>query len=163
MSTTTRVPVPRWLARAGLAWSLACIACAIWWLLDPESAPLPASDDPVSLLGYLQPRPGAALCLAFAVLGAVVAARSGRPGREDVSRGAVVAGAAAAVFFGIVAPDIQLLTVLGYLMALLGVPVIVTLLVTGARRHRANLFVLALIGAAIAAGIAAGEIGAPTV
>jgi hypothetical protein len=80
-----------------------------------------------------------------------------------VSRGAVVAGAAAAVFFGIVAPGIQLLTVLGYLMALLGVPVIVTLLVTGARRHRANLFVLALIGAAIAAGIAAGEIGAPTV
>ena len=91
MSTATSVPVPRWLARVGLAWALACIMCATWWLFDPASAPLPTSDDPVSLLGYLQPRPGAALCLAFALLATVVAARSGRRGREDVSRGAVVA------------------------------------------------------------------------
>ena len=162
MSTSTGVPVPRWLARAGVAWSLACIVCATWWLFDPGSAPLPTSDDPVSLLGYLQPRPGAALCLGFALLGTVVAALSGRRGQE-VSRGAVVAGAAATAFFGVVAPDIQLLSVLGYSMALLGVPVVVTLLVAGALRHRTNLVVLAVIGAAIAAGIAAGEIGAPTV
>jgi hypothetical protein len=147
------------LRLAGLAWSVACAAMATWWLLDPASAPLP-SETPVSLLGYLGPRAGAVLWLAFAVLGVLASAVPARGGAAY--RFVVGAGAASALFFGVVAPDIQLLSVLGYSMALLGGPVVVALLVAGARRHRANLVVLALIGAAVAAGVATGEIGEPT-
>jgi hypothetical protein len=168
METNTVIPRPATgrrrtatdrLRLAGLAWSLTCAGVVTWWLFDPASVPLP-SETPVSLLGYLGPRAGAALCLAFAVIGVLVAAV---PARGEVSSRVVVgAGAAVALFFGVVAPDIQLLSVLGYSMALLGGPVVVALLVAGACRHRANLVVLALIGAAVAAGVLTGDIGEPT-
>lgn len=160
MSTATTERVPGWLRPTGLVWSVMCAAMATWWLIDPGAAPLPTSDGPVSLLGYLEPRTGAVLCLVFAVLGLLVVAAPARG--SAVSRGVVAAGAASAVFFGVVAPDIQLLSVLGYSMALLGGPVIVALLLAGAPRHPANGVVLALIGAAVAVGFATGEVGAPT-
>lgn len=163
MSTATDPRIPTWQPRAAVVYSLACTGLAFWWLLDPATYPLHQSDAPVSLLGYLEPRAGAAVCLGFGLVGTVVAARLLHSGQRAAPAGVIAAGAAASLFFTVVAPDIQLLSVLGYAMALLGGPVIVGLLVVGARRHRANLVVLALIGTAVGVGVATGEIGAPTV
>jgi hypothetical protein len=82
---------------------------------------------------------------------------------RELPKGVVAVGATVSLFFGVLAPDIQMLSVLGYTMALLGGPVLVGLLLAGAGRRRANLVVLALICAAVAVGVAAGEIGSPTV
>jgi hypothetical protein len=150
------------LPRIALAWSLACSGLAAWWVSDPSRNPLHTSDEPVSLLGLLQPRTGALVCLAFGLLATAVAARLVRASRGRVPTGVIGLGAATCVFFGAVAPDIQLLAFLGYAMALLGGPVLVGLLLAGARRHRVNLVALALIGTAVGVGVVTGHIGSPT-
>ncbi len=162
MSTGLAGGRPRRLHRVVLAWSLACVAISCWWLVDPSAYSLRADDEPVSLLGYVQPRTGAVLCLVFGLVAAAVAARLLHTARGAEPRSLVAAAAAGCLFFGVVAPDIELLSVLGYAMALLGGPVLVGLLLVGAARRRANLVVLALIAAAVGVGVAAGEIGSPT-
>jgi hypothetical protein len=162
MSTAAAGRPSHRLHRVVLAWALACIGVSCWWLFDPSAYSLRPPDEPVSLLGYLQPRTGAVLCLAFGLVAAAVAARLVSTARGAEPGSVLVAAAASSLFFGVVAPDIELLSVLGYATALLGGPVLVGLLLAGARRHRANLVVLVLIGAAVCAGVAAGQIGSPT-
>ena len=163
MSTAREPRSPTWLSGTAVVYSLACTGLASWWLLDPAAYPLHQSDAPVSLLGYLEPRAGAAVCLGFGLVATIAALRLFNSGGPGAPVGVVAAGAAASFFFIVVAPDIQLLSVLGYAMALLGGPVIAGLLIAGARRHRTNLVVLALIGTAVGVGVATGHIGSPTV
>ncbi|MGL5851422.1 MAG: hypothetical protein ACRCZD_11635 [Phycicoccus sp.] len=155
----------RW-PRMAFAWSLACTTLGLWWVVDPAAYPLDDGVDPepVSLLDAVGPRAGAAVCLAVGLIGmltAAVLARATPAGRP--ARAAVVSSGVLAALLLVVAPDVQVLSVLGYAMALLGPPVVVTLLVAGARRHPRNLVVVALLALAVAVGVAAGEVGAPTV
>jgi len=149
------------------AWSVACVALATWWLLDPSVAPLPAVDDPVSLLGPLDARAGAWVCLGGGVAGVVASAAlwrfSGdrRRSRRD-PKTPLGLGGLAAILPVVGAPDIQPLCVLGYVMALLGLPALAVLLLAGARHHRRNWLVLAVIAAAVAVGVVTGQVGGPT-
>ncbi len=152
------------LLLATTVWSLACAGLGLWWLLDPAAWVLDdVTDQPSSLMAILPPRGGALLFLTLGLAGAgltvlVGRARVGAAGR----RAFAVAGATLAVFFGVVAPDLQLLSFLGYALAILGGPILVGVLIAGARRHPGNLVVLGLVAAAVGVGIALGEVGAPT-
>ncbi|MGY1810603.1 hypothetical protein ACI8AF_24815 [Blastococcus sp. SYSU D00669] len=154
---------PRFAVAAGL-WSLACAALGLWWLLDPARYVLDdVADRPTSLPAALPPEAGSALLLALGLAGAVLAVllgryRDGAPGRRALAG----AGFALAATAGVVAPDLQLLSLLGYALALLGGPVLVAVLAAGARRSRGNLLVLLAIAAAVGVGVLTGQIGEPT-
>jgi hypothetical protein len=105
----------------------------------------------------------AAAFAALGVLGIPLALALGRARRDARGRTALpAAGATYAVVLGVVVPDVQLLAVLGYALALAGPPVVVVLLAAGARRSPRNLLALAVIAGAVALGVLVGEIGAPT-
>ena len=161
-------------------WSLICAALGLWWLLDPAAYLL---DDPfgrrTSLMMVIPTDVGGPL---FLVLGLAAAAvclllqrrhrvssphrvdsfRAGAGGRSAGGTALVVAGATLALFFGVAVPDVQVLAVLGYAVVLLGGPILVGLLILGTRRHPGNLLVLLVVAIAISVGIAAGQIGEPT-
>lgn len=156
-------PTSRLSVTAGV-WSLLCAALGLWWLLDPAAYVL---DDhaghPTSLMTVLPRGAGALLFFVLGLAGAAVAVHLPRTCSGTARRRALMtAGAALAVFFGVAVPDLQMLSVLGYALALLGGPILAGILVAGVRRHPRNLFVLLLMAAAIGVGAAAGEIGEPT-
>ncbi len=154
----SRLPV------AAGSWSLLCAGLGLWWLLDPAAYAL---DDhtgrPTSLMTVVPPGAGALLILVLGLAGAAVAGLLPRARRGTAGRRALVsAGAVLAAFFGVAVPDLQLLAVLGYALAILGGPILVAILVAGVRRHPRNLVVLLLLATAVGVGIGAGEIGEPT-
>jgi hypothetical protein len=153
-----------WLMSATLLWSAAWSVLALWWTLAPGSYVLdaPGSDEPTSLPMILPPEAGSALFLALGLVGMMLAVllarvRRGQRGRVPV----LVTGAAYAAFFGLLVPDIQLLSFLGYPLALFGGPILIVILIAGARRHRWNLVVLLVIATVIGIGVVLGEIGKP--
>jgi hypothetical protein len=153
------------LTVAAALWSLGCAALGLWWLLDPGAYVLDdGSDEPTSLMMILPARAGSLLFLVLGLAGAGVALSLGRQRDDGTGRRALLAaGAALAVFFGVVAPDLQLLSLLGYALAILGGPILIVVLLAGARRHPGNLLGLLVIAAAIGLGVALGQIGEPTV
>ena len=152
--------LPAWAA----GWSLTCAALGLWWLLDPGAYVLDdVSDEPTSLMMALPPAAGSVLFLVLGLVGAGLAVSLARVRPGGARRRALAAGGAGvAVFFGVVVPDVQVLSLLGYALAILGGPILVTVLVAGSRRHRRNHLVLALIAAAVGIGVVTGLIGAST-
>ena len=164
MSAPVRLAVSSRLAVAAAAWSLVCAALGLWWLVDPEGYVLDdVSDEPTSLMMVLPPAAGSVLFVVLGLVGAALAVSFARVRPGGAPRGALVAGGAGfALFFGVVVPDVQVLSLLGYALVILGGPVLVAVLVAGSRRHRANHLVLALIAAAVGIGVVTGQIGTPT-
>ncbi|GAA2726386.1 hypothetical protein [Cellulomonas aerilata] len=156
---------PRTVAAAA-AWSAGCAALALWWLVRPGDYVLDdgISPTPSSPLALVEPRPAAAALLVLGLLGVPLAIALGRLRAGDRARGPLLAaGGVVTIVLGVLVPDVQLLSFLGYAMALAGPPVLVVLLAVGARRSPRNLLALAAVGAAITIGVLAGEIGSPTV
>lgn len=154
------------LAAVAAAWSAGCAALGLWWLLVPGAYPLDRGGTGSSS-GLVEIVPAQMASWAFLVLGVAgigLAVLLGQAGaRAAGGRALLAAGAGYAVVFGILVPDVQLLAVLGYLIALTGPGVLVVLLAVGARRHPRNLLVLMVIGLGVLAGLLAGQIGEPTV
>lgn len=165
-SHRSRAPLARdRLALAAVVWSLLVAALGLRWLLEPAAYPLGpvGSDQPTALLAVVPPATVSTVLLALGLLGvALVPAlrglRAGSRGRRVV----LTTGAAYTVVFGVLVPDVQVLSFLGYALALAGPPVLVVVLVLGARRSPRNLVVLAAIALAVAGGVLAGAIGEPT-
>ena len=161
-------PLVRALPALAAAWSVVCAALGLWWLLDPGAYPLdPGPTGPSgqaqSLVGLLAPRAAAAAFLALGLLGVPLAgALTGLRPSAPARRPLLAAGATLALVLGVLVPDVRLLSILGYALALAGPPVLVVLLVVGARRSPVNWVVLAVIGIGVLAGVLAGQIGEPT-
>ncbi|MFB9906354.1 hypothetical protein [Allokutzneria oryzae] len=133
-----------------LFWSLLATAFGLWWAVDTTAYPFGANDSRPgggSLLAFVDVRVGAIVLLALGVLG-VAAALSLRRG---IGRAVVPwLGGLHAVLFGLCVPDMQVVILVGYLVALVGPIVLVVALVAGALRSlRSSLIVfggLILIG-----------------
>lgn len=147
-------------------WSALCAAAAIWWLFEPDAYVLDegVSEEPSGLMMLIPPRVGAVAFLLVGVLGIGVAAALARVGRHSPTRGLVLgAGAVLALVLAVAVPDVQLLSFLGYALAILGGPILLVLLLAGVARHRRNLVWLGVLALAVGVGVALGEIGEPTV
>lgn len=159
-------PAPsRRLVAAATAWSAVAVALGLWWLLDPAAYPLGPrlSEDPSGLVQLVPRAVVATTLLVLGVAGAPLATGLGRvTGDRRGRRALLAAGAGYAVVLVVLVPDVQVLAVLGYLVALSAPLVVVALLTAGARRHPRNLIPLAVIGAAVLVGVLTGHIGAPT-
>ena len=165
MTASAPAPAPSRLPAWATAWSLTCAAFGLWWLLDPGAYVLDdVSDEPTSLMMVLPPAAGAVLFLVLGLVGAGLAVSLAQVGPGGSGRRALVAGGTGfAVFLGVAVPDVQVLSLLGYALAILGGPILVAVLLAGARRDRRNHLALALMAGAIGIGVATGQIGAPTV
>lgn len=156
---------PGRLVTGAVAWSALAVALGAWWLLDPGAYPLDRSvSGAPSGLVMLVPRVVAAgTLLVLGVAGVPLARMLGQVTRDSRGRALVLgAGAAYAVVLVVLVPDVHVLSVLGYLVALSAPVVVVTLLAVGARRNPRNLVPLAVIGAAVLVGVVTGHIGEPT-
>ncbi|SOD97580.1 hypothetical protein [Blastococcus haudaquaticus] len=153
------------IAVSTAAWALSCAALGLWWLLEPGAYVLDdVTNEPTSLMMVLSPAAGSLLFLVLGLLGAGLAVSLVQAGTGSAGRRALAAGGAGfAVFFGVVVPDLQVLSLLGYALAILGGPILVAILLAGSRRHRRNHLVLALMAAVVGIGVGTGQIGAPTV
>ncbi|SDC05332.1 hypothetical protein GA0111570_11624 [Raineyella antarctica] len=152
------------LSRLAALWSAVVAALALWWLLDPGAYPLSGNGGVNGLTALLPARLVTITLGALALAGLLVAHGLGRLGPARAGRRPLLAiGSAYAVVFGLLVPDLQVLSPLGYLLALTGPVVIVALLLLGARRNPRNLLYLALVGLVVALGLAVAGTGRPVV
>lgn len=153
----------RLLSMLAAGWSAIVAALALWWTLDPGAYPLAGTSGLHGLSALVPAHIAAPILGVLGLAGVLLAALFPRlspdhPGRRVV----LAAGATYAVVFGLLLPDMQLLSLLGYLLALTGPVVLTVLLALGARRNRRNLLFLAVIGLLVGPGLATGALGDPT-
>lgn len=169
-TTANRIGGPRLpltgLSRAAILWSIACAAAGLWWLLDPEAYLLTTADPeaPAGVLPMILPAAASLALVLLGLAGIPLAVGLGRLTRDraPAPRTLLLAGAAYAVVFGIVVPDVQLFAFLGYATALTAPLLMVGVLAAGVRRYPRNLIPLTVIGTAIAIGVLTGYVGEPT-
>ncbi|TYP86582.1 hypothetical protein [Blastococcus xanthinilyticus] len=138
---------------AAAAWSALHLAFALRWLLDPGSRPRFDDDGRFGLVALL---PGAVTTwtvLGLAATGLVLAIaarrRRGIPGLPLVM-------AVEAVLLGAVSADLGVLSLLGYLCAIVGPAAFVAVLVVGSLRDRRARLALLGVGAVLVAGVVSG-------
>ncbi|GAA3085569.1 hypothetical protein GCM10010464_56950 [Pseudonocardia yunnanensis] len=122
-----------------LIWSALAVCLGLWWLSQPQRYPFTPGDPATfgTLLGVLPAAAMPPLLVAAGAWGTVVAWLAARRQPTRGTRVAVVGTAAVyAVVFGLVAPGIQPLTLVGYAMAMLGPPVLFGAVLAGAWRWR---------------------------
>lgn len=128
--TTTRLPAV--VACLSLLYGVLGLA----WLLGADRypfGPVPPENDKLSLLAYIPDQVGAGLVAVLGFLG--VPAAIGHTRTEwspSAYRPLLLFTALQAVVFGLLAPNITIIIVTGYLLVLLGLPTAVVLLIAGA-------------------------------
>ncbi len=151
----------RALSLPAALWSALVAGLALWWFLDPSAYPLAGTGSGVNSLTALVPAGTATIILGtLGLAGIAVALLLGRLRPATPGRGlALAAGALYAVVFGLLLPDLQVLSPLGYILALTGPVVLVVLLVLGARRNPRNLLYLAPVVLLAVLGVAFAGLG----
>ena len=146
-------PVVRRLLLGAAAWSLVHLLIGLRWLLDPDSWPGFDTEGRVGLLAALHRTPSAWLVLGLATTGLLLALA----GRQRPRSRAVAAGMAAqAGLLLVVAADVGVLTLLGYLCAIVGPAAFLVVFTVGALRDRRTRPWLAGVVAVVAAGLVSG-------
>lgn len=133
----------------------------VLWLLGIGSypfGPVPPEGDELSLLSNLPDRIGAGAVAVLGFLGAVAAVAHRRTEwSPSAYRPLLAFTAVQAVVFGLLAPDVTLVMVSGYLLVVLGLPVALLLLAAGALRQRTTRLLLdGLVVLVVAVDLATG-------
>jgi hypothetical protein len=101
--------------------------------------PMPPDMDKSSTLSFLPTEVSAGIVAVFGLLGTVAAVAMRRTDwSPSVSRPLLAIAVAQFVLFGVLAPDLGVVTAVGYLLVLLGIPALLGVLLFGALRHRAT-------------------------
>jgi hypothetical protein len=155
MTTTARVTAPAATTNSGrlpllvAGLSLLYGVLGVLWLFGADwypFGPVPPDNDKLSLLSFVPDQVGAGLLAVLGFLG--VPAAVGHRRTEWTSsayRPLLGFTAVQAIVFGLLAPDITVVIVTGYLLVLLGLPTAAVLVVAGALRQRTTRLVLAAL------------------
>jgi hypothetical protein len=157
--TSPALPAPT------VIWSCLAVSLGIWWWWQPQRYPF-GPGDPDSFGTVLGTVPAAVVPPVVVVAGAWGLVIASLARQQPAGRGAmaVVVGTAAvyAVVFGLIVPGLQPLTLVGYLMAMVGPVVLFGAVLAGAWRWRGGpwavgVFVL-VVGLAWISGLADGAV-----
>ncbi|MBE7956390.1 hypothetical protein ABTZ44_12205 [Microbacterium oxydans] len=145
------VKIDRIGVRSGLlaaGWSIASAVLGMWWLAVPTAYPFGAGDPhaDMSLLFATTAHQAAWVLLATGPVGILAGIAAGRPRRT--SSLAVAVATVFAMGFGLLVPDLQLLILLTYLLAILSPLLLVTFAAAALVRHPVHL--IACVGVVVA-------------